>query len=232
MLVQSDVDKWLNEFLKGLFNLFGERLVFAAHHGSWARGEARPDSDIDVFVVLDQIDKVDLSVYKKLVCSMSDDKCPVSTFLGSMDELRVWPRYELIQCWYGIKVLHGTLDNLVEKPGNDDFIEDIRVKATTNLHAARHYMLHPHDLEVVVHRLYYPFKECFYAMQSWLLLTTGKYYPRKVEMLAVLPDSDDKEIVRVAKDWHELSQNRVERPEHYICLLERWCRKMLDRIVE
>ena len=39
MLSQSEVDQWLADFLLKLKERFGDRLVFAGHHGSWARGK-------------------------------------------------------------------------------------------------------------------------------------------------------------------------------------------------
>ncbi len=35
MLDQRTVDQWLGEFLARLKNIFGDRLVFVGHHGSW-----------------------------------------------------------------------------------------------------------------------------------------------------------------------------------------------------
>ncbi len=46
----------LDEFRRQLREHFGSRLVSLTLFGSYARGEARPDSDIDVAVVLDRID--------------------------------------------------------------------------------------------------------------------------------------------------------------------------------
>jgi len=110
----------------------------------------------------------------------------------------------------------------VAKPTDEDFSADVRLKAAANLHHARHYLLHPHDLEKVVHKLVYVFKECFYAMQSWMLLTTSTYYAQKTELMSVLDDPDDREVIRIARDWHISSKDRVQRPEYYIKLLERW----------
>lgn len=53
MANQKEVDKWFSNFLKKLLNTFGERLKFVGHHGSWARGEAKPGSDIDTIVVIE-----------------------------------------------------------------------------------------------------------------------------------------------------------------------------------
>lgn len=46
----------LDDFRRQLFEHFGQRLVGLTLFGSYARGEAGPDSDIDVAVVLDRID--------------------------------------------------------------------------------------------------------------------------------------------------------------------------------
>ena len=230
MLDQAAVDRWLDEFLARLRALFAERLVFVAHHGSWARGDATAESDIDCFVILDRIDAPDLHAYRELVHTMPDGGSAVSTFMGSVAELKAWPRQEQWQCRYGARVLHGSPEGIVAEPTDEDFIDDIRTKASANLHMARHYLLHPHDLSAVVHKLMYPFKECFYALQSWLLLTTGTYHGRKDDLLAVLADPDDREVIRIARDWHELPQDRTERPLHYIETLERWSRKMLGRV--
>jgi uncharacterized protein len=46
----------LDEFRRQLSEHFGSRLVGLTLFGSYARGEAGPDSDIDVAVVLDRID--------------------------------------------------------------------------------------------------------------------------------------------------------------------------------
>lgn len=42
----------LGEAVKDLEKIFGEELVGLALFGSWARREAKPDSDVDVFVIL------------------------------------------------------------------------------------------------------------------------------------------------------------------------------------
>lgn len=227
---QAAAERWLAEFLERLRERFGGRLVFVGHHGSWARGEARPDSDIDTMVILDYIDAQDLSAYRDIVDAMPEADRVASGFLVSIAELKAWPRSGLLQFFYGCRVLHGSVDGIITKPTDTDLIEDIRIKASSNLFDARHYLLYPHDRAKSVNKLGYRFKNCFYALQSWMLLREAKFLGRKDDILDRLSDDDDREVVRVARDWAELEKDREARPLYYIELLERWSRKMLSRL--
>ena len=230
MLNQAAVDKWLADLLERLRDTFGERLIFVGHHGSWARGEAGPESDIDTIVILDDIGSNNLIAYRGVIDAMPNARRLASSFLGSISELQAWPRTDMVQLYYGCKPLHGTLDGLIDKPTDTDLTEDIRLKAAENLHMARHYLLHPHDLSEVVHKLYNPFKCCFFALQSWMLLRDGRFLERNDELLIFLSDADDREVIRIARDWGELKKDREERPLYYIQLLEQWSRNMLSRL--
>jgi predicted nucleotidyltransferase len=230
MRKRRDVDRWLKELIERLRRAFGERLVAVMHHGSWARGEGAPDSDIDVRIVLDTVGEADLDVLREVIQSMPDADSVASGILTSVEELRAWPRHELVQWLDATETLWGSGEGLAEKPKPEDLLEDVRIKVSDVVHTARHYLLFPHDPKVVVHRLHYRFKECFFGMQSWMLLTEGKYYQKKTALLEVLTDPDDREVIRIAKDWHDLHEDREQRPEHYIRTLERWGRKMMARI--
>ena len=48
-----DIKSWLDEFLKALSDTFAERICFVGLQGSYGRGEATENSDIDVVVILD-----------------------------------------------------------------------------------------------------------------------------------------------------------------------------------
>jgi predicted nucleotidyltransferase len=67
----------LREFRSGLERLYGQRLANVVLFGSRARGEARPDSDIDLLVVLhgpvdpnDELHRV--SPFKAALCLRHD----------------------------------------------------------------------------------------------------------------------------------------------------------------
>ncbi len=50
------LDRLLGGYRRALSERFGSRLVGLTLFGSYARGEAGPDSDVDIAVVLDRID--------------------------------------------------------------------------------------------------------------------------------------------------------------------------------
>jgi hypothetical protein len=226
---QAEVDQWLAEFVERLRDAFGERLMFVGHHGSWARGEAAPDSDVDVMVVVDRIDARDLAAFRDAVAAMPDGGRLASGVYNSVAELRARAPSELTQYFYGCQVLHGNIEGVVTRPSAEDLLADVRFKALTNLMHARHYLLYPHDLTLKVHSLRYPFKECFYALQEWVLAREGTWYDRKDDLLAVLTDEDDRAVVQAARDWRESEAERTARALEYVELLERWSRKMLAR---
>jgi predicted nucleotidyltransferase len=53
-----DPDEIAKAVAQDLRELYGERLKRVLLFGSWARGDAHPDSDVDLLVVLDQVDSV------------------------------------------------------------------------------------------------------------------------------------------------------------------------------
>jgi predicted nucleotidyltransferase len=59
------VEKLLKELKQGFVRIYGGQLKAVYLYGSYARGEARPDSDIDVLMVL----KGDFDYIEMLKCS-------------------------------------------------------------------------------------------------------------------------------------------------------------------
>jgi predicted nucleotidyltransferase len=60
----------LQDYAAALKGRFGERLRLVSLFGSWARGEASPDSDVDVAVVIDGLSRAEWADAVGLVCDV------------------------------------------------------------------------------------------------------------------------------------------------------------------
>ena len=67
-----EIEVWMNGFTEKLVNEFGARLLFLGLQGSYGRGEANEDSDIDVVTVLDRVELADLDAYRAAVREMPE----------------------------------------------------------------------------------------------------------------------------------------------------------------
>ena len=95
-----DLDEWRPLAMAALRETFGERLLCVGLQGSYLRGEARPDSDIDLLVVLDHVELTDLDRFHEAMRAVPEGGKAVG-FTCGRDELAAWPAYELAQFEHG-----------------------------------------------------------------------------------------------------------------------------------
>ncbi len=229
MMSPIDLQNWLDLMLQKLLHAFGNRLLFVGHVGSWVRGEARPDSDIDLNVILDRVDSQDIELYRKIVQEMPRSELACG-FLGSRAEIQAWPRHELFHFLQGCKILHGTPENLVPQPTSEHIREYIRISTSTLLHETRHRMIYGRDPSQEVQDLALAYKCSFFVLQAWLALTHDRFFLTKKEVADRIANPLDKEILQRCMNWHQDGEDRKERPLYYFDLLARWSSNMLLRL--
>ena len=66
------IDIYVEELTAELKNAFGGRLLYVGLQGSYLRGEANENSDIDIMAVIDNLTVEDLKAYKKAVMTVGD----------------------------------------------------------------------------------------------------------------------------------------------------------------
>ena len=62
-----DLDKYLADLILNCRSAFGERLLYMGLQGSWLRGEAHENSDIDIMVILDRFSVRDMDTYRGIL---------------------------------------------------------------------------------------------------------------------------------------------------------------------
>lgn len=60
--MSGKIEELLGEFKAGLVAIYGERLKGVYLYGSYARGEADPESDVDILIVLDNFERYAVEV--------------------------------------------------------------------------------------------------------------------------------------------------------------------------
>ena len=62
-----EITAWTNTFLSALNDQFGDRVRFVGLQGSFARGEATENSDMDMVVILDELSASDVAPYNTML---------------------------------------------------------------------------------------------------------------------------------------------------------------------
>ena len=65
-----DLDSYMNTLILSCRAAFGERLLYVGLQGSYLRGEAHENSDIDVMVILDRFSVQDMDRYREILKSI------------------------------------------------------------------------------------------------------------------------------------------------------------------
>lgn len=222
--MEFNITEWLNLFLANLKETFGERLVFAGHTGSFVRGEASENSDIDINVILDKVDITDLIAYRQIVQKMPYSK-KACGFICSVQEIKAWPRPELFHFINGCNVLHGNIFDLIDLPDKRYITDYIRNSSAAILHEARHKLIYSEHYDV--DSLGFAYKNVFFILQACLFLKINKFILTKKEMLSIIQNEHDRNVLEININWNKLEKDRKLRPEYYFKTLIEWCSRML-----
>ena len=181
-----DISVWCRQFVDALQKTFGNRIWFVGLQGSYGRGEATEDSDIDMVVVLDALSPADIDSYNRVLDSLPyrEKTCG---FLSGKKELLCWNPADLFQLYYDTTPIIGSLSELESRLDVDGAIW----MGLCNInHGCVHNMLYEKDTEVLK-GLY---KAAFFVIQAIVFRQMGKYH-REMEALLNVSCSAEREIL-------------------------------------
>ena len=184
-----DTIVWLKDFLTKLEKTFGSRVWFVGLQGSYARGEATENSDLDVVVILDQLQADDLNRYRELLDQMPHREL-VCGFFSGRDELLRWEPSDLFQFYYDTQPIKGSLDTLLAVLDEAAVARAIKIGACNIYHGCVHNLLHERDMETL--RGFY--KAAVFVVQAIVFRQTKAYVRRQQDLLAVA-EAEERDIV-------------------------------------
>jgi predicted nucleotidyltransferase len=187
-----DIAIWVEAYLEKLKALFGTRLEFAGLQGSYGRGEATDESDIDAVVILDRAAAEDLLAYGAMLDTLPhrDKACG---FISGRREIESWERSDLFQFYRDTTPLLGSLDFLRPLIGPEDVRRAVRIGACNFYHACGHNLVHEKSADMLK-GLY---KAAGFTVQAIAFAQTGEYVRRRDKLLPALR-APEREILETA----------------------------------
>lgn len=202
------IHDWMKEYTNKLQSLFGSRLQFVGLQGSYGRGEATDDSDIDAVVILDRVAPEDLKAYSAMLDLLLNRE-KVCGFISGKQELINWERSDLFQFYYDNTPIFGSIDFLGPLIGKEDIRSAVHIGACNIYHSCGHNMVHEKDSKI----LFNLYKSAAFTVQAICFIQTGNYIKQKAELISVLqtPEQDIIQTCIALKQQPDLAQTEFDR---------------------
>lgn len=179
------IDKWMEKYISAVQNQFHDRIWFLGLQGSYGRGEATDQSDIDVVLILDSVSAEDLDIYSKMLDTLPNrDK--VCGFVSGKNELLSWEPSDLFQFYYDTTPILGSLNELLNKIHEENIRRAIRIGACNVYHMCVHNSVHEKSKDILK-SLY---KSASFTLQAIGFLKIGRYEKKKADLFSLLNDKD------------------------------------------
>ena len=180
-----DITTWMNDFLQNLNHTFENRVWFVGLQGSFARGEATENSDIDMVVILDELSAMDIQNYNKMLNTLPYREL-ICGFLSGKDDIMNWEPSDLFQFCHDTTPIKGSLDEVLTLVDENAVNRAIKTGACNIFHGCIHNMLHEKS-EDILRGLY---KSASFAIQAIVFKQTGKYIRHQKDMLKIVSPNE------------------------------------------
>ncbi len=215
-----NIEEWLNLAIEKLQKTFAHNLLFVGIQGSYNRGEATLESDIDLVVILEELSFEDLKEYRQIIDEMPHKELACG-FISGKKELQNWSKADLFQFFYDTKPLVGNLEDIIQPPTNEDIKKSIKTSSETLYHATIHSFVHSDNYAEDLKNLY---KMTFFILQAKYFIETNTYIKTKNELVKCLQGTD-KEILNTCINRKQLtSGEKIEFENLYKKLID-WTSK-------
>ena len=215
-----EITAWTNTFLNALNEYFGDRVWFVGLQGSFARGEATENSDIDIVVILDELSSSDVATYNTMLDILPHREL-ICGFLSGKNEILNWEPSDLFQFYYDTKPIKGSLDELLPLIDDTAVTRAIKVSACNIYHGCVHNMLIDKS-EEILRGLY---KSASFAIQAIAFKQTGKYISHQKDLLPIV--SPDERVI--VETFLNLKNGGVANFDTMSEMLFNWAKKWIEK---
>ena len=216
-----DLDKYLADLILTCRSAFGERLLYMGLQGSWLRGEAHENSDIDIMVILDGFSVRDMDTYRGILKGIGfyEKSCG---FICGKDEMKRWNPLEVCQLRHTTKDLLGVLTDYLPTAVREDEINYAKLSLGNLYHELCHRYIHENrDKNTAKFRV--TCKSVFYLIQNLHFLESGHFILSRKDLKEAVTD-EDRLILELAElpDVYDFDQA--------FSSLFAWCQSAFARI--
>ena len=217
------IEEYINDFLEEAKSVYGDRLLYVGLQGSYLRGEAHENSDIDVMIVIDGFCVKDMDRYKVILEKIGNRE-KACGFICGKDEITGWTPLESFQLLQTTKDIYGNLSELLPKAGREDEITYVKTCLGNMYHEFCHRYIHA-DRAKSIQKFRGSCKPFFFLIQNLHYLESGDFVKTKRELKDAVSEEDRRIL------------NMAELPDDYdfdteFTTVIEWCRNVFCRLNE
>lgn len=185
-----DLNGYLQKLLTECRIAFRDRLLYVGLQGSYMRGEAGENSDIDIMIVLDQFSVKDMDAYGKLLerIGYREKSCG---FICGRNEITRWNPLEVCQLLHTTKDIYGHLTEYLPETSQEDEINYVKVSLGNLYHELCHRYIHSGRESSIV-KFRGTCKSLFFLIQNMYYLETGEFVTTKKALKELVTEEDQK----------------------------------------
>ena len=185
-----DLNGYLQKLLTECRIVFRDRLLYVGLQGSYMRGEAGENSDIDIMIVLDQFSVKDMDAYGKLLerIGYREKSCG---FICGRNEITRWNPLEVCQLLHTTKDIYGHLTEYLPETSQEDEINYVKVSLGNLYHELCHRYIHSGRESSIV-KFRGTCKSLFFLIQNMYYLETGEFVTTKKALKELVTEEDQK----------------------------------------
>jgi len=219
-----DADSYISRLIVLLQSKFGSRLLYVGLQGSYLRGEADDNSDIDVMVVVDNLSVPDLDCYRDIIGSLEEPDKSCGFICGKTD-MANWNPLEIFHVLNGTKDYFGVLSELVPAYSEADIRNFVKISLNNLFHEICHRYVHT-DQNANAAGLPGSYKSVFFILQNLYYLESRKYIRTKAELLPLLSGQNHAVLERAVELKNGIAHDFSDSFE----LLFTWCQDTLKTL--